>query len=200
MRFFSTVSLVFTAALAAFSVAAPAAEEAKVVARQSTTSIASIFSTAFTEIAPLAESLVYLNSDNATQAVITPIISQISAPLNTALTSVTALQGQGLTQDQLLLSEDGTEVLSVAALAQLIAFDLILLFKGLGAILSIVGADLAAILIPLLYAVGILVYKILVIVLALVVGLLIALTPLLGSIVGVLNALGLTVLLVLLAL
>jgi len=200
MRFFSTVSIVCTAALAAFSVAVPVAEESKVVTRQSTTSIAAIFSSAFTEIAPLAQSLIYLNSDNATQANIEPIISQISAPLNNALGSVNGLKSQGVSQNELLLSEDGSEILSVGALAALIAADLILLFKAIGCVLAIVGADLLVILIPLLYAVGILVYNILVVVLGLVAGLLIALTPLLGGIVGVLDTLGLTVLLLLLVL
>ena len=200
MRFFSTVSFVFTAALAAFSVAAPVAEDTKAVARASTTSVAAIFNTAFAEIAPLAQSLIYLNSDNATEAVIKPVIAQISAPLNTALSSFTSLQSQGLSQNELLLSEDGSEVLAVGALAELIAVDLILLFQGLGAVLAIVGFELAAILTPLLYAVGILVYQILFIVLGLVGGLLLALTPLLAGIAGVLDALGLTVLLLLLAL
>ncbi|EIW80343.1 hypothetical protein CONPUDRAFT_144460 [Coniophora puteana RWD-64-598 SS2] len=144
--------------------------------------------------------IVYLNSGNATQANITPIISQISAPLNNALGSVNGLKSQGVSQNELLLSEDGSEILSVGALAALIAADLVLLFKAIGVVLAIVGADLLAILIPLLYAVGILVYKILFVVLGLVSGLLFALTPLLSSIVGVLDTLGLTVLLLLLAL
>ncbi|EIW75676.1 hypothetical protein CONPUDRAFT_159114 [Coniophora puteana RWD-64-598 SS2] len=189
MRFFSTVSVVLTAALAAISVAAPVAEaETKVVARQSTTSIASLWTTAFNQVNPLAESLISLDSSNATETTVQPILQQIQTPLNTLLSGVTDLQSSGAPTSQLLMSADGSSQLSVSDLASLMAGDMTTLFNGLGAAY---GFGLGGALGALLYAVGILLYHVLVIVLALVAGLLAALTPLLFGIAGILGELGL---------
>jgi len=199
MRFFSTVSVVFTAALAAFSVAAPVAEaETKDVVRSSNPSIASLWSAAFNQINPQAQSFMSLDPSTATQETVQPKLENIQKSLQDLQTNFAGLQTSGASMSQLLTSADGSSELSVSDLASTMAGDITILVNGLGAVHGCGGLGVA--LSGLLAAIGLLLYAILKIVLGLVAGLLLALTPLLGGLVGTLGLLGLDILVTLLCL
>jgi len=221
MRSFSSLSVLFTLALGAFTVAAPAgvspasgvtkevtgeitnvpgtkATAGKIPAgagappkvpgttqltnevgdathapRDATPrSVAMIMAGTFTDIAPYCAELQYVNAQNATVVAITPAITKIKASLTAAVSEVLLLKGQPLSI--ILGAVDGITVLTVAGLAEIIAIDLAILFRALGAVLVVVTVDAHAAVFALLVSVGVVVGTLLQVVVGLVAGIAVA--------------------------
>ncbi|KAH7909089.1 hypothetical protein BJ138DRAFT_1127927 [Hygrophoropsis aurantiaca] len=190
MRSFSTLSLLFTAALSAFTYAAPAGTPdlklpfdttaitgltsgaSALGARATTPGLAVVFTTLQTQISPLAAELTFLTPANATAANITPIVGQIKDCLLTATVSVKALVGLEL--DVILAPIEGTVILTVAAVAELVGGVLCILFAAIGCLLKVVVADVSVIVLPILVDLCVVVACLLQVVFGLVGGLLAA--------------------------
>ncbi|KAG1736611.1 uncharacterized protein EDB91DRAFT_499589 [Suillus paluster] len=223
MRSFTTFTVLFTALLSTFTNATPITDLASVksdvtglnkldlpaVGREikisssgetdvELPSVAVVFTTVFTQIQPLTNQLTYLTPQNASVAAISPVIAQIKTQLTGAVPQLQALVGQE--SSVILAPVDGVVSLTVAALATLIADVLTLLFTALGAVLSIVGGDVHAEILPLLTDLCGVVTSILQIVVTLVGGIIVSLLPLLVPVLSIIVSLGLTGLLSLLGL
>ncbi|EGN94341.1 hypothetical protein SERLA73DRAFT_188173 [Serpula lacrymans var. lacrymans S7.3] len=226
MRSFSSLSVLFTVALGAFTSAAPASSPVAVLAgkaaglpalpavgevtqhlpaaarglpqvpdvskevnkvketahlaRDSTPrSIAMIMTGSFSEIAPYCQQLQYVNAKNATVVAITPAVTKIRTSLTAAVTEIQLLKGQPLSI--ILRAVDGVTILTVAGLAQIIAIDLAIIFRALGAVLAVVTIDAHAAVFALLVTVGAVVGTLLQVVVGLVAGLAVAVLGLLDA-------------------
>ncbi|EIW75693.1 hypothetical protein CONPUDRAFT_85381 [Coniophora puteana RWD-64-598 SS2] len=167
------------------------ARSANASAGNASQSIEVVWTEMWTEVAPLAQSLLYVNKQNGTADVIKPILGKIIAPLNATLNQLVNFQHLGLSVDTLLTAVGGVEKLTVGGLAGIVGGDLSILFKALGAVTTNAASDITADLVPIVTSVGILVGQILTVVLSLVTGLLASLGPILVDVGGVLNSLGL---------
>jgi len=167
------------------------ARSANTSAGNASQSIEVVWTEMWTEIAPLAQSLLYVNKQNGTADVIKPILGKIITPLNATLNQLVNFQHLGLSVDTLLTAVDGVSKLTVGGLAGIVGGDLSILFKALGAVTTNAASDIKADLVPIVTSVGILVGQILTVVLNLVAGLLASLGPILVDVGGVLNSLGL---------
>ena len=154
-------------------------------------SIEAVWVEMWTEVSPLAQSLLFVNKQNCTAATVKPILGKIITPLNATLSQLVNFQHLGLSAETLLTAVDGVSKLTAGGLAVVIGGDLAILFKALYAVLTTATGDIKADLVPILTSVGILVGQILTVVLSLVAGLLAALGPILIDVAGVLNSLGL---------
>ncbi|KIJ64021.1 hypothetical protein HYDPIDRAFT_168121 [Hydnomerulius pinastri MD-312] len=159
-------------------------------ARATTPSVAVVFSTVMTEITPYTEQLTYIVPQNATVAIITPIVASIKGSLTAAIPKLQALVGQELSV--ILAPVEGEVTLTVAALAKIVATALCLIFTAIGAVLKIVVADVSVEVLPILADLGCTVTALLQVVVPLVGGLVAALLPLLAPVVGIISTLGLT--------
>ncbi|KAH7920896.1 hypothetical protein BV22DRAFT_1039299 [Leucogyrophana mollusca] len=171
MRSFSTLSLLFTAALSAFTSAAPTGP-ADVTAiggkltsavgavgavpklggavqerDQSPASVAVIFTTLQDKVLPLTDKFTYITPANATAANITPIIVEIKGCLLTATASLKLLVGAELSV--ILAPVEGEVALTVAAVGQLVGGVLCILFTAIGCLLKVVVSDVRAVVLPL---------------------------------------------------
>ncbi|KAF9261149.1 hypothetical protein L218DRAFT_946334 [Marasmius fiardii PR-910] len=152
-----------------------------------------------TVIAPLT----FLTSQNATVDVVTPILSEVKTILGGAVTEVTTIAGTatgatgglvgGLVGGLLktVFSLAG-QVLSLADVAGLLATLLKVVFTALGVVLKVVSSADKAALQPILAEVAGLVADLLKVVLPLLGGLVGALIPLIGDVLTVVDALGVT--------
>ncbi|KAH7913795.1 hypothetical protein BJ138DRAFT_1099189 [Hygrophoropsis aurantiaca] len=167
MRSFG-LSLLFTAALSAFTFAAPVAPDTSALTGgvtgltgtlgkplgglqtrdETPKSLAVILAGVTTELTPLTAQLTYINSANATVAIVQPIVGQISDCLLTATASIKLLVGAKL--EVILAPIEGTVLLTVAAVLQLVAGVLCLLFTAVGCLLKVVVGDVRAALLPIL--------------------------------------------------
>ncbi|KAH7923042.1 hypothetical protein BV22DRAFT_611664 [Leucogyrophana mollusca] len=135
MRSFSTLSVLFTAALSAFTYAAPTGptdalklpnvgdltklgSTVPVQTRETPASVAVIFTNVQETIIPLTDKFTFITPANATAAEITPIIGQIKDCLLTATVSLKALVGLELSV--ILAPVEGTVQLTVAEVAKLV--------------------------------------------------------------------------------
>ncbi|KAH7906498.1 hypothetical protein BJ138DRAFT_1105094 [Hygrophoropsis aurantiaca] len=211
MRSFGTLSLLFTAALSAFTYAAPASPDASVVLDKVTgvvgdskpdvlssaltgrddtpQSIAVIITTVQAQIQPLTEKLTFINSDDATIDSITPIVAEIKTCLLTATESLKLLNGADISV--ILAPVEGTVALTVAAVGQLVGGLLCTLFAAIGCLLKVVVGDVRAAVLVLLVDLCGVVAGLLQVVLGLVGGLLaMVLTILTPTVLAVIKLLG----------
>ena len=127
-----------------------------------------------------------LTSANATVEVITPILTDIVSIIGVAVTDLKALVGADISV--ILCSVDGTVVVAVSVVAQLLADILIALFGALGFVLTVV-ADVSILVDAIVNCgLGSIICDLLTIVFQLVDGLLAALIPLVLSLVDVIFA------------
>ncbi|KIJ15798.1 hypothetical protein PAXINDRAFT_155375 [Paxillus involutus ATCC 200175] len=229
MHSFSTLSILFTAALSVFTNAAPispsgvnlgdalstpqlsgvpntgglnlrAADtvvsgavqsiESKVTSlntREDSPSVAVIFSNVITEITPYTEQLTYLVPENATVAIITPIVASIKCSIVAAIPQLQALVGQEVSI--ILAPVEGDVTLTVTELAKIIGSVLCLIFTALGAVLKVVVGEVSSDVLPILTDLGCTITELLEVVVTLVGGIVACLVPLLAPIVGVLSVL-----------
>ncbi|KAF8839799.1 hypothetical protein BDN67DRAFT_1012038 [Paxillus ammoniavirescens] len=228
MHSFSTLSILFTAALSVFTNAAPiipsgvnlgdalstpelsgvpstglnlrAADtvvsdavksiESKVTTlntREDSPSVAVIFNNVMIEITPYTEQLTYLVPENATVAIITPIVASIKSSLVAAIPQLQALVGQEVSI--ILAPVEGEVTLTVTELAKIIGADLCIIFTALGAVLKVVLGEVRSEVLPILTDLGCTITELLEIVVTLVGGIVASLVPLLAPIVGVLSVL-----------
>ncbi|KAH7924226.1 hypothetical protein BV22DRAFT_1035373 [Leucogyrophana mollusca] len=213
MRSFSTLSLIFTAALSAFTYAAPATTPdvqaltnkvesavsgvdvtslplSSVEQRDETpASVAVILTTLQAQVLPLTEQFTYINSANATAANITPIIAELKTCFLTATASLKLLIGADIAV--ILAPIEGEVILTVAAVAELLGGVLCILFAAIGCLLDVILVDVKVIVLPLLVDLCVVVAGLLQVVFGLVAGLLAAvlliLTP---AVIAVIKLLG----------
>ncbi|KAH7913504.1 hypothetical protein BJ138DRAFT_1145859 [Hygrophoropsis aurantiaca] len=214
MRSFGSLSLLFTAALSAFTYAAPAvstdasavlnkvsgaAGDVKPDVLSSTPALASrddtpqsiavIFTTAQAQLEPLTEKLTSITSEDATLDNITPIVAEIKTCLLTATGSLKLLVGADLSV--ILAPVEGTVALTVAAVGELVGGLLCLIFAAVGCLLNVVVGDVRAAVLPLLVDLCGVVAGLLQVVLGLVGGLLaVVLTILTPTVLAVIKLLG----------
>ncbi|KAE9390127.1 hypothetical protein BT96DRAFT_946361 [Gymnopus androsaceus JB14] len=195
---FSTLSLLVTAASAAFSFAAPLTTASSALeARGQCYDIQCIISGVTTSLTPLIEELsqlargllAYITTENCTVADLTPIVYDIKVVLTGAIKDVESLTGVALIT--VLTTVEGV-VLTVSDVAQLVFGLLTLIFGGLSAVLKVAYNLDANVIIPLLAEVAELVATLLQLILQLVDGLLACLLPFLGSILTIIISLGIS--------
>ncbi|KAF9233578.1 hypothetical protein BU15DRAFT_79981 [Melanogaster broomeanus] len=156
-------------------------------ARDDSPSVAVIFTNIQTEITPYTEQLNCLVPENATLAIITPIVSQIKGSLLNALPQLQALVGQELSV--ILASVEGDVTLTVSELAEIVGSVLLLIFTALGAVIQIVVGEVSTDVLPILTDLGCTVTSLMEVVVTLVGGIVALLLPLLAPVVTVLSVL-----------
>ncbi|KAF8133016.1 hypothetical protein EV363DRAFT_83932 [Boletus edulis] len=185
MRFFAVASVVFAATLGVFA--------SPVVERQAPQSVAVVLTDLTNTVTPLANQLLYANSGNATQAILTPIIGDISTAVTVAVSSMNLLVGQPT--EVILASVDGTTILTASEISVLLAVVVNLIFTASSAVLLVVDIAIYSVISALLAALGEVAFSLLSIVLSLVIGLLAPLLILLAPVLSIISSLGLTTLL-----
>ncbi|KAF8121797.1 hypothetical protein EV363DRAFT_1184196 [Boletus edulis] len=180
MRFFAVASLVFAATLGVFA--------SPVVERQAPQSVAVVLTDLTNTVTPLANQLLYANSGNATQEILTPIIGDISTAVTVAVSSMNLLVGQPT--EVILASVDGTTILTASEISVLLAVVINLIFTAASTVLLVVDIAIYSIISALEVA-----FSLLSIVLGLVVGLLAPLLILIAPVLSIISSLGLTTLL-----
>ncbi|KAF9218885.1 hypothetical protein BS17DRAFT_761793 [Gyrodon lividus] len=156
-------------------------------AREDSPSVAVIFNEVMIEIAPYTEQLTFIVPENATVAIITPIVSSIKDSFLAAIPKLQALVGQEVSV--ILAPVEGEVILTVSELAKLIGTDLCLVFTALGAVLKVVFSEVRTDVLPILTDLGCTITSVLEVVVVLVGGIVASLIPLLAPIVGVLSVL-----------
>ncbi|KAH9855582.1 hypothetical protein C2E23DRAFT_590350 [Lenzites betulinus] len=205
---FSTIAVFATLAFSALTSALPnvvdrsaaVPEVARAVAAQDT--VALIFNDAQTQLLPFTNQLKFATKQNATVEGLTPAINGIQGVLTSTTTRIHGLRGKPA--EIILLALDGTVILTVAEVAKIIASVLILVFDALAAVKALLGLAIAPAVFLLLVGVGNVVGTLLqavtLIVGAVLIDLTTVLVPLLGSVIGIIQGLGLTLILTLLGL
>ncbi|KIJ60151.1 hypothetical protein HYDPIDRAFT_32571 [Hydnomerulius pinastri MD-312] len=189
MRGFTTISVLFTAALSVFTNASPV----EVAKRQTPASVASILTDLTNTVTPLANQLLYATPDNATSDVLTPIIGSISSSVTDAVSSLNLLVGQPTSV--IMASVDGTTTLDTTDISDLLSSVVNLILTAANSLLSVVDSTITSIITSLVSELGTLVFSLLGTVLSLVTGLLVPLLTLLAPILSIVSSLGLTSLL-----
>ncbi|KAH7915623.1 hypothetical protein BJ138DRAFT_1141313 [Hygrophoropsis aurantiaca] len=212
MRSFGTLSLLFTAALSAFTYAAPAgpadtsavldkvsgaAGEVKPDALSSALagrddapqSIAVIFATTQSQIETLSKQLTAITPETATIDNITPIVAEIKTCLLSATGSLNLLVGADLSL--ILAPVEGVVALTVAEVGQLVGGLLCTLFVAIGCLLDVIVGDVRTAVLVLLVDLCGVVAGLLQVVLGLVGGLLVVVFALLTpTVLAVIKLLG----------
>ncbi|KAF7976718.1 hypothetical protein HWV62_5893 [Athelia sp. TMB] len=143
---FSKIAVLATFALSAFTSAKP------IVARDASVQGAeAVLTTLKTTLTPLVAQLASIQSNNATTAVVGPIVNQITSAISTATTGAKALAGQP--QNVVLSSATSNEIVPLATVSQLVTDILKLLIPTLVGLIKIVGpgGDLTGVLPPIGY-------------------------------------------------
>jgi len=104
-----------------------------------------------TQLQPITDKLTFCTVENATVSALTPVFNDLTTVLGSVVSEVQGLVGQPA--EIILASATGTVQLTVVEVAQIVANVMTLVFTALGAVLKVVGGDVAA-LQPLLNAVG----------------------------------------------
>ncbi|KAF9220343.1 hypothetical protein BS17DRAFT_787621 [Gyrodon lividus] len=185
MRAFAIASVIFTAALGVFA--------SPVIERQTPASVAVVFAGLSNTVTPLANQLLYATPQNATQEILTPIISSIGTAVTGAVSDLTLLVGLPL--EVILASVDGLTILAVADVASIVAELVNLIFTAASTVLLVVDITIYSVISVLLSTLGTLVFSLLTVVLGLVGGLLSPLLILIGPVLSIISGLGLTSLL-----
>ncbi|EIW75692.1 hypothetical protein CONPUDRAFT_169442 [Coniophora puteana RWD-64-598 SS2] len=151
-------------------------------------SVPQIWAALMKQITPVAESLMFTDANNVTEAVAS--LEKLQAPLETAIKEVRALAGAGLDLKVLLQDVDG--VLDVNAFAKTLAADAATFFKALINVFKLADKDAKKALGPLVIKTATLLSQYLTVVSAIVTGLFVELAPLLLPLSTYLQTLGLT--------
>jgi len=151
-------------------------------------SVPQIWAALMEQVTPVAESLMFTDANNVTEAVAS--LEKLQAPLETAIKEVRALAGAGLDLKVLLQDVDG--VLDVNAFAKTLAADVATFFKALINVFKLADKDAKKALGPLVIKTATLLSQYLTVASAIVTGLFAELAPLLLPLSAYLQTLGLT--------
>lgn len=175
MHSFSAISLI-TLGLAAFAFASPVVPPVQIRDTNVTAiaALTNIVTNLNSEIGPLAAELQYIEAENATLVILTPILDDVKQIIGAAIVAVNATSELNTVID----------TASINALATILAALLSTIFTALAAVLKSVSADESDTIFSLLSDVGGLVGQLLGLILPLVTGLVGALLPLIGNIFG----------------
>ncbi|OBZ78248.1 hypothetical protein A0H81_01757 [Grifola frondosa] len=170
MLSFSSLSLIATLALSAFTsaspinsdslapVAVPAVPAVAIPAvsglgsRDAVRSVPVILADVQTKVTTYTQELTFITQANATVEVLTPIVTNIKVILTGALVEINGLVGQPA--EIILASVDGTAKVTVVELANIISGLLIIVFEALNAVLAVVSITAKAAVVALLGTVG----------------------------------------------
>ncbi|KAI0821106.1 hypothetical protein BC629DRAFT_1435016 [Irpex lacteus] len=208
---FKHIATFATFALSAVSVfAAPAVDtDATALAKRAQPkSLAQIFTAATSAVTPFTQQLKALGPSDLTTAKMQPIVNNINGVLNNVVTEVKALKGQPAS---VVLADNANTaasrdvhpnlLLTVAAVAQLIAALLVVVLEALGTVAALLSANPVAVAVELnllLVGVGQLLGTVVATVVAVVgdllPGLVGLLAGLLGGVAGIIGSLGLSLL------
>ncbi|GBE84488.1 hypothetical protein BKA93DRAFT_734425 [Sparassis latifolia] len=213
---FSTLSILATLALSAFTSAAPFASTGVVssvedlvavpdvpsLVPRATAGVYEVITTVTETIRPQVAELTFLTAQNATVDNISNIVVGIRTVLGTALVDVQGLMCEST--DVILAPIEGTVLITVAELAEVVSELLILVFEALGFVLTIVSADILPsvtyLLASLAEVVGCLLCAVIMLVDNILVGLVGALVPLISSILSIIGSLNITIIVAVLGL
>ncbi|EIW75977.1 hypothetical protein CONPUDRAFT_169203 [Coniophora puteana RWD-64-598 SS2] len=173
-------------------VSAPKAEgqtDIAVRGAPSTQSVVVIIQNTWTQVTPLCQKLQYVNKANATAASVKPVIAEIQTHLLKATTDMKALVDLKLGAAVLLKGADGA-VISIGVFAQFLAINVICIVRALAVLVAHLGADIKGDIMPLVFALGEVVYGFVAIQFTLVAGLSAQLCPLVVAIAADLKVLG----------
>ncbi|KZP19452.1 hypothetical protein FIBSPDRAFT_1045430 [Athelia psychrophila] len=184
MRF--SLAIFATVAMSAFTSASPV-----VVRDSSVMGVQAILTKLQSTLTPLVSELASIKSNNATSAVVGPIITEITTAISTATNSSSALKG--LPQSVVLSSATSNEVVPLATVTKLVVDILTLLIPTLAKLVVVLGpgGDLTAVLPPVGAGLSVLVASLLAAVAGLVAQLIPALTGLLAGVSSLVTTLGL---------
>ncbi|KIK96835.1 hypothetical protein PAXRUDRAFT_275867 [Paxillus rubicundulus Ve08.2h10] len=193
MHSFSTLTILFTAALSVFTSAAPISPfgvpsvvPVNVGDSLSTPELSGIPNTVNTGGLNLRAA----DTANATVAIIKPIVASIKGSIVAAIPQLQALVGQEVAI--IFAPVEGEVTLTVTELAKIIGTDLCLIFTALGAVLKVAFGEVSSDVLPILIDLGCTITELLEVVVTLVGGIVAPLVPLLAPIVGVLSVLELS--------
>ncbi|KAI0827187.1 hypothetical protein BC628DRAFT_1338588 [Trametes gibbosa] len=206
---FSSIAIFATLAFSAVTSAIPFAESERTAftdvaprADNAQDTFASIFNDAQTQLVPFTNQLKFATKQNATVEGLTAPVNGIKGVLTSTTTRLHGLAGHPI--EAILLSLDGTVVLTVHEVAKIVSSVIILVFEALGAVQILLAGGLVPSVLVLLVGVGQLVGTLLqavdLVVGAVFIDLFVVLVPLLGTVVGIIRGLGITLLIALLGL